>query len=271
MRGYGDLGERRGNDISSRYDYNIAGIAAGFDKKVSDTFLLGFSTAYSQTKVDMKDLSENGRSASYQGSLYGSYKSGPWYVDGIAAYGYNRYDTSRDISFGEIMRTANADYSGDAFGAYTEAGYRIKVNTMNIIPMIGFQASYLTRKSFTEKDAGALNLDVDRDQASSLLGSLGVKLKKDFAIDAVTLTPELRVKWLHEFSGDDYMLNASFAGSPTSTFTVRGDKPNRDSVALGFGLSCVTKKNLSLFLAYGANVSGDFTEHAGLLGIKYRW
>jgi outer membrane autotransporter protein len=67
------------------------------------------------------------------------------------------------------------------------------------------------------------------------------------------------------------MLNASFTGAPASTFTVQGDKPNRDSVALGFGLTCTTMKNLSLFLTYDANLSGDHTEQAGSLGMRYRW
>ena len=137
--------------------------------------------------------------------------------------------------------------------------------------MAGFQASYLTRDSFRERDAGALSLDVDREYTSSLLGSLGVKLRNDFKIDAGTITPELRAKWFHEFSNNDYMLHASFAGAPASTFTVQGDKPNRDSVALGFGLTCVTNKNLSLFLTYDANFSGDRIEQAGLLGMRYSW
>ena len=265
-RGYGNTGERTGNDVSSRYDYGLAGVTAGFDRKISDTFLMGLSTGYSQTKVTMKDLSDAGTVSSYQGSIYGAYASGPWYVDSIAAYGYNRYDTSRDISFGSIMTTANADYAGNAFGAYTEAGYRIKVNTISIIPLAGFQASYLMRNSFTERDAGALDLDVDSDHTSSFVSSMGIRLRKDIATDTATIIPELNARWLHEFSNDDYRLNAAFAGSPAATFTVQEDGPKRDSVALGFGLTCLTKKDLNLFVAYDATISGDRMEQEGSLG-----
>ncbi|MBA4418491.1 MAG: hypothetical protein C0392_11380 [Syntrophus sp. (in: bacteria)] len=270
-RGYGNLGERRGNDVSSRYDYNTGGIIVGFDRKISNTLLLGASVGYSRTRVNMKDLSDNGTVSSYQGSLYGTYLNSPWYVNGILSYGYNRYKTSRDISFGSIMTTANADYAGQTVAAYTEVGYLFKIHTISIIPMASFQAGYLTQNSYTERDAGALNLAVDRNHTSSLLSSLGVKIRKDFATGAGTLTPEVRAKWLHEFSNDDYILNSAFAGAPASTFTVQGDKPNRDSIALGFGLTCVTKKSLSLFLAYDAIISGDHTEHGGSLGMRYRW
>jgi len=96
-------------------------------------------------------------------------------------------------------------------------------------------------------------------------------VRKDFTIDAGTLTPEVRAKWLHEFSNDDYMINSAFAGAPASTFTAQGDRPNRDSIGLGFGLTCVTKKNLSLFLTYDAIILGDHTEQGGSLGIRYQW
>jgi len=261
----------RGSDISSKYDYSTGGVTAGFDKKISNNLLLGFSTGYSQTKVDMKDLSDKGTISSYQGSLYGAYLSGPWYVNGILAYSYNRYDTSRDISFGGINRTANADYTGHTIAAYTEAGYLFKIDTLSIIPMASFQTSYLTRNGFTEEDAAALNLSVDRERTASYLGALGIKVRKDFARTAGMITPELRIKWLHEFSNDAYVLNASFADAPGSTFSVRGDRPNRDSLALGFGLTCLTKDNVSIFLTYDANISEDHTEQGGSMGIRYRW
>jgi fibronectin-binding autotransporter adhesin len=270
-KGYGSMGERRESDISSRYDYKMGGIAVGFDRKMNNSLLLGISTGYSRTKVTMKDLSDTARIASYQASLYGVYMPGPWYTEGIVAYGYNRYDTSRDIAFAGIARRADADYVGHALSAYTETGYRFKTRIVNIIPMASLQASYLARNGFREEDAGALNLTVDRDYTSSLVSSLGVKVRRNITAGAGILFPELRARWLHEFLNDDYVLNAAFTGAPASTFTVKGDRPNRDAVALGFGLSYMTRKNLNLFVTYDATLSGDRTEHGGSLGIKYRW
>ncbi len=85
------------------------------------------------------------------------------------------------------------------------------------------------RNSFQESDVGALSLDADSDTASSLIVSLGVRLTKDYAISSGAITPELKVKWDHEFMNSDYTLTASFAGEPASTFTVRGVRPHRDS------------------------------------------
>jgi outer membrane autotransporter protein len=270
-RGYGNLGEMRGDDISSKYDYNTGGVTTGFDKKISNNFLLGLSAGYSYTKVDMKNLSDTGNVSSYQGSLYGAYLNGPWYVNGILAYSHNIYHTSRNISFGGMSSVASADYSGDTLAAYGEAGYRIEINTVNIIPMASFQASYLTRNGFTEIDGGDLSLTADGEHRASYLSALGIKMRKDFSVKKTTITPEVRVKWLHEFSDDDNMLHASFAEAPSSTFIVKGDKPDRDSIALGFGLTCLAKENLNIFLTYDANIASDRTEQGVSLGLRYRW
>jgi len=270
-QGYGSLGERRGNDISSRYDYDMAGFTAGFDRVITPFVLLGASLGYSYTKTDMKDLSDSATVSSYQGSLYGIYRTDPFYLSGIAAYGYNRYDTKRDITFGALTRRANANYAGQTFGGYLEGGYRIITSPIDIIPLASLTGTYLMRDSFRERDAGALALDADSDHASSLVGSLGLRLTKDYRVPSGTVTPEIRVKWDHEFMNDDYALNASFAGYPASAFTVKGDRPHRDSLGAGFGLTWQAKESVYLHLAYYGSFSGDSTQHAGTLGMCYRW
>jgi len=270
-QGYGSLGERRGGDISSRYNYDTAGFSAGFDRVITPSVLLGVSLGYSSTKTDMKDLPDDATIQSYQGSLYGIYKNSPFHVSGIAAYGYNRYDTRRNIAFGTVTRRASALYSGHTIGGYIEGGYRIAAPAVDIIPLASFAGTYLMRDSFHERDAGALALDADSDHTSSLVSSLGVRFTKDYATPSGTLTPELKLTWDHEFMDDDYVLNASFAGYPLSTFTVRGDRPDRDSLGAGFGLAWQTKENISLHLTYDGNFTGDNTQHAGIAGIRYRW
>jgi outer membrane autotransporter protein len=270
-RGYGSMGNRRGNDISTKYDYDLAGIVAGFDGKIGDSLLAGASVGCSHSKTTMKDLSDTGRVSGHQGSLYEAYRRGPWHVRGIMAYGYNRYDTSRDVSFGAIARTASASYSGRALGAHLETGRRIVTPHVDIIPVASIEGAYLARDSFRETGAGALDLDVDRDRASSLLSSLGVRLRKQYKAPSGTITPEVKALWLHEFATDDYTVSAIFSGSPLSTFTIRGDRPDRNSANAGLTLTWETEKGMGLCLSYDAILSGDHTEHGGSLGVKYRW
>ncbi len=270
-KGYGNLGERRGDDISTKYDYRGGGLLVGFDRKVSEILLLGASAGYSYTKVNMKILNDNSKVAGYLGALYGAYNMDPWYVHGLVAYGYNRYDTTRNIVFGTIARTAHADYGGHSLSGYGEAGYRFRIGTVSIIPTASLQAGSLWRNAFTETGAGALDLAADSDRMSSLIGSLGVRLKKEFRMQSSSITPEIRVRWLHEFVNGDYALDASFTGDPVSTFSVRGDRMQQDSAAIGFGLNWKIGESFRLALSYDATLSGDSTEHSGTAGIRYEW
>jgi outer membrane autotransporter protein len=150
-------------------------------------------------------------------------------------------------------------------------GYQIKTEPVNIIPPAAVQAGSLWRNACTESDAGALNLNAESDRTSSLIGSLGEKLRKEYKTKSGTIIPEIRVRWLHEFVNNDYTLNASFADDPVSTFSVRGDRAHCDSAAIGFGLSWEIDKSFSFALAYDAILSGDHMEHGGTAGIRYKW
>lgn len=271
LEAYGGLGERRANDISSRYDQNTTGVILGFDRMFGSSLLLGGSLGYSNTRITMKDLSEDARMASYIGSLYGIWTKGSWYVNGIAGYGYNKYDTNREMNFGTISRSADASYSGHLLTGYVEGGYIIKMTYVDLIPRISFQATQLWRDGFSEDGAGSLSLDADRETVSSYLGSLGVTVRKDYATAAGIVSPELRVRWDHELSNDNHVLNASFSGYHLSAFTVMADRPDRDRLGVGLGLTLKMPSNLYFSLYYDGYLSNDTTQHSGMLGIQYKW
>jgi outer membrane autotransporter protein len=271
VRGYAGNGDRHGSDISSRYNYDLAGIVAGFDRNVSDPLLLGATLGYTRTKATMKDLSDTATVSSYQGSLYGMYDADPWYAGSIITYGYNRFDTSRDISFGVYhengQRRLRRPYPRGARGRGCEA----EVVLPDVIPVASLTGIRFTRDGFRERDAGSLSLDADSSTASSLVGSLGLKLRKEYKMASGMMVPEVKAAWLHEFVSDDYLLSAAFAGYPASTFTVRGDRPLRDSINTGLLLTWEIPKHMSLYLSYDAVLSGDQSGQLGSVGIRYRW
>jgi len=270
-QGYGNIGDRRGEDISSRYNYDTAGGVIGFDRQVSAPLLLGMSIGYSQGDVRMKDLSERADIRSIQGSLYGIYTSGPWYAGSVLAYGFNSYDTERNMTFGGLSRKATADYNAHTMGAYLEGGVNIKTRDLDIIPAASLTASHIIRESFSEEGAGALSLNAEEEKSSYVLSSLGVKFMKECAVPWGVITPEFKVRWDHRLTGDLFALNAVFNGYPNAYFTTRGDMPYRDLLGVGAGVSVLANKNIELRLAYEGSFSGDNTEHGGTLSFRYLW
>jgi len=271
-RGYGVAGDRHGGDVSSRYDYTILGFVLGMDSKISDNLLIGLGGGYSQTDIDFESLTDSGDVDSYQGTLYSSYAKGLWYIDGLLSYAFNDYDTSRGIDFGGINRTAKGDYNGNELSGYLEGGYTFFARNTNIQPLASLHVTHLYQESYTESGADSLNLAVDDQETTSIRSALGLRLAKEHKRESdTTLMYEARALWAHEFSDDDHMVSARFAGSTAGSFHVKGDRPDRDSAILGLGINARMKNNLSLYAQYDADLSRDHTANAIMVGLAYRW
>jgi uncharacterized protein with beta-barrel porin domain len=270
-RGYGGFGETRQNDISSRYDQATSGFVMGFDSKVSSSFLMGATMGYSYTKLGMDALTDTAYVKGHQASVYAVYSHGPVYVNGILGYGYNDYDTTRQLAFSSSDRIAQASYAGHIASGYVETGYRFTGRYMDVIPLAGIQGSYLLRDGFSESGANTLALSVDSQSYSSLVSSLGVRLRKEIALETGTMIPEVKLRWDHEFADNTYGMNASFTGYPGASFTVTPDRPDRDRLVAGVSLIRQGTGNLSLYLSYEGTYSANDTMHMGGMGLKWRW
>jgi outer membrane autotransporter protein len=99
-----------------------------------------------------------------------------------------------------------------------------------------------------------------------------VRFRKDFTGDDTRITiPELKLRWDHEFSRDDYGVHASFTGRPASSFKVTPDRADRDRLVTGFSVTHQKTSNLFFYLAYEHTLSPSETLHTGELGMKYSW
>jgi len=270
--GLGVAGDRDGDDVASRYDYNIYGFLVGMDRRFSDHFLAGICGGYARADVDLDILADSGHIKSYLTCLYTSYVKGPWYLDTLFSYATNRYHTLRGITFGNISRIATGDYDGDEYSGYLEGGYTLESGNARIQPMLSLQATHLSRDSFMETGADALNLVAADESFTSMQGSLGMRLFKDYKTEGgAILRPEARARWTHELSGDDHLLNARFAGSTATSFLVKGDRPDRHSVVLGLGLTARVRKDLTFRMDYDASISSDLVIHAATALLVFSW
>ncbi|MBW1896821.1 MAG: autotransporter domain-containing protein, partial [Deltaproteobacteria bacterium] len=61
------------------------------------------------------------------------------------------------------------------------------------------------------------------------------------------------------------------AGSPAGSFVVKGDRPGRDRVGLGLGLTARVTEDVQLYFDYDASISSSLFAHAVTAGITYTW
>ncbi len=181
MRGYGTKGYHRGDDISSNYDH-WSGRQHHRDRPQTEQRdpVWGISRIQPQ-RTHHERPARKRQSRQLPAVTVRSVPGDALYVNSQLSYGYNRYDISRSIMFGGINRIAESDYSGHALSAAIEAGYRIRTSCMDIIPLVGFQAAYLSKTALPTW-ADALNLIGGKESTNSLISAVGFRLTKDYAV-----------------------------------------------------------------------------------------
>jgi outer membrane autotransporter protein len=207
-------------------------------------------------EVGLNHHQGDGSIKTFTGSLYGSYFTKSAYVEGAASYGRNWYDNHRLLAVGPILRRASSDHDGDLFSGYLGAGYTFDIRRWLIGPFGTLRYTYLDEESFEEKGAGAVGLRIDDRQTDSLVSELGIRLARVFKTKWGSLIPEASAAWLHDFDIDDRVITSSFAGSPGTSFSIKGQEVERNGATLGAGITFVHRSGLSTSLKY----RGEFRE-----------
>jgi len=259
---FGQWGDQDGKDGYAGYDYFMRGAMLGFDHALTDKLIAGASTGYSRTDIDLNRHQGSGYIKNLYGSIYGSYVSKNLYLDGALSYGRSWYDNHRLIIIGPIQRTAYGDHDGDLYSAYLGAGYTFDIKKWLIGPFASLQYIYLDEKSFREKGADRLSLRIDDRQTNSLISEFGLRLARVFNVKYGNLIPELSAAWLHDFDIDDRVITSSFAGSPSASFSIKGQDVERNGVILGAGITFLHKSGLSTSLKYNGNFREKYKSNA---------
>jgi len=154
------------------YDAWNAGTAVGLDHLFGDTLTFGISGGYAYGNVDSSDTNNaNTYINSAQTTIYAGYQDAnhTYFIDAAGSFAWNWYNGRRDISVGSISRTANADYDGQQYAAYLGGGYKFKLGkSLEFTPLASIQWNHLHLADYTETEAGALNLTVNRQSYNIL-------------------------------------------------------------------------------------------------------
>ena len=125
----GGTGSVAGNANAGALSYNASGFAAGADYRVDPRFLAGFAVGYANGNQWASGFSGQGTTHSYQASLYASFTQAAFYLDGLAGYGYNDNQMTRQIVLPNLAaRIAQGRVGANQFLGQLEAGYRIGIN-----------------------------------------------------------------------------------------------------------------------------------------------
>ena len=83
--------------------------------------------------------------------------------------------------------------------------------------------------------------------------------------EGLTVVPELRASWRHDFGPEAYAVDSNFVGCD-DTFTVHGPWVGRDSAVVDLGLTAYCTPGLSAYIFYDGQFGRDNYNNNGISG-----
>ncbi len=248
------------------------GLVMGLDRSLSETWRAGAALSYGQTfsrgtgdSAGVKTLI-NG----YGLIGYGSYIGERWYATLSGGAVWQDFNTSRSIAFPGFSGVPTGSFNGWQYVASVEAGYPLAVLGTTVTPLASLAYSHQDQDAYQESGGDGAALSVGASHSNAVRSALGVKVEKAFSTEIGDVTPDLQVRWLHDYDRTRQKTTASFAADPTgqTAFTSVGGRPVSDLAAVSLGVGVLRSDNLSLSARYELQAGSAFVSHTGSLRLR---
>ncbi|WP_265592490.1 autotransporter outer membrane beta-barrel domain-containing protein, partial [Verrucomicrobium sp. BvORR034] len=187
--------------------------------------------------------------------------------------GTTDYSIVRPLSWASLDRTARSNPDAAEFFSLIGTGYDFQFGNFTVGPQLSAQYTHLEMDGVKETGAGVLNLGLDDSTSESFRTYLGGRLAYTLhASETVTIIPELRVFWQHEFLQDDETLHARLDGGRGPGFEYRSSNNDRDAVFVGAGVGVQVGTELYFNVYYNADFGrGDDGNHAVSASMNFKF
>jgi len=263
IEGMGGSASVDGTRNASGYDFDTMAFTIGADKRVSENLSIGVLGAYGKSDASLI----NGGSIdaeSFKGALYATaYKDG-FFVDGLLGAGYNTYDTKRS----SLLGYAEGSPNGWELNAMVNTGYDFRMGNWTFTPTASVAYTRIMLNSFTE--TGSLTpLSYPDQHQDSLRTEIGARIAYSAVVGGMTLTPQVRVAWQHEFMDSTLSMDSRFVGGSGPTFSVNGPHMDRDRAVISAGLSAQITPTVCIYGFYdGILGSSNYSSNQFSAGVK---
>lgn len=266
LNGNLSVGDKDGSSNELGFDFNSKGVTAGLDYRFTDQFVVGGAIGYVGNESDF-DASRGAMDVEgYTLALYSTYyQSESIYLDGIISYGWNDFDSSRQIGFLSFNEEASGNTDGTEFSISLGGGYDFNRNAFSYGPFARINYINVDIDSYTEHSSTGLELVYEEQEVESLTTLIGGQLSYAISTSVGVFSPQLRLEWAHEFKNDSRYINARFLYDPTATnFRLSTDNPDRNYFNLGVGVSATFAAGKSGYIYYEALLGQEDVERHSL-------
>jgi outer membrane autotransporter protein len=268
INGQGSFGDQSTTSREPGFDFHTAGVTVGADYRFTERLVLGTAVGYLATDSELNGNAGESDARGVSVSAFGTYYvRNQFYLEGIATYGWNDYDTERTI---DVNSSAKGETHGNQLALSAGGGYDFNFGRLTLGAQA--RATYIKVEvsGYTEQGPSMFNLNVGSQTVESVTTALGGQATYAIGTAWGVLSPTVRAEWEHEYKDDSPTVRGTLVVDPAGTgFLVRGNTPDRDYFNLGAGLSMTFRRGTSGFVFYETVVGrSDIANHLFIGGIR---
>jgi len=256
----GSLSKSTSSSTSQTVNTSSGAFLLGVDYQLCRDVRAGIFSGYlpSYTTISGGLGSASTQGLTYGGSLSYGKPQGGFYADGVISGEGFRSSTSRPvISKGKNYGTVSATPLSTAYTLGGDAGYDVRRGRWTYGPVAMMQYSQLQADSISLNGPGNSSGTVNRQCLESLFTGFGSHLLCSLPVNrSVTLVPEVRLFWSHEFLNGATTPTGTLSQTPGRTYSATTSPGKQNAGNAYAGITALMGKTLSSSLFYGGSVSG---------------
>lgn len=248
-------------DTDYGFDGKTYGLAMGVDGDITRHLKMGVGYAYANSDIDSTGRQTD--AGTHTAMVYGQYTVGKVFVNALASYGRTNYDEHKNVSGVRV----DADYDMDAVYGQLMGGYRGKIYKFAIMPEAGLRYLWTKMHDYTD----TVDQHVRGNTTDTLTGVIGLRAGADtrlIGVNGITFQPEISVRATYDMLNDKDTSVVRLANG--TGYVVQGETLERFGVEAGAKLG-MTVGNVEMSLDYQGRFKKDYTDHTGLVNLKYNF
>lgn len=257
-------GSQDATNLEGANDVDSQGITAGADYRIDRTTVAGVALGYSQSYTDFADGAGELETTGYTMTLYGTYYTGPAYVDATISYGGSEFDQERVLRCSAaacgspIDQEARAEYFGSDLSLAIAGGYDFPLGRFGVAPFAQLQHSRTTIDAHTERMSdpndfgGGLGLSIERQELITTTAELGARGRVTFNQSWGVLQPQASVTLIRELNTEANEVDGRFTGDSITQakFQLSAEEIDSTYFEVGIGAAATLPHGRSAFLFF---------------------
>jgi len=208
------------------YNDTTLGATLGADGRIGNGNV-GLAFSYTHDRFCWTQFSGKAHINSFYGGLYGRWNRDEFYMNAAVIGAFNKYTTTRYISFATIDRCAQAQHKGNEFLLHVGFEHWMRPSHVQVMPYLNLDYVIQHEHGYAEVGSNSLDLQVNPKRAMLFQGEAGVSLSTTHHACNGVFIPMLTLAYINQTPCSSKNYCATFANS-SCVFTGRGGDYKRN-------------------------------------------